>query len=202
MSALAALLLVVAWRMCDLWHIVRMLRTAPRGDVLVMGTCFLLTVAFDMVVGVLAGMLLASLLFLRRMAELTGIQLVRETHPDLRMPIPKGVLVYEIEGPLFFGAAERAMNALHSIGRRDVVVVLDLDGVQTIDATGVVNLESALARLRTSGVRVVLTGIRANVYDVLQRASLAADEAHLYIRPSLRDGVELAGTMAAQVTKA
>ena len=93
-------------------------------------------------------------------------------------------------------------NALHSIGRRDVVVVLDLDGVQTIDATGVVNLESALARLRTSGVRVVLTGIRANVYDVLQRASLAADETHLYIRPSLRDGVELAGTMAAQVTKA
>ena len=61
---------------------------------------------------------------------------------------------------------------------------------------------ATVARLRTSGVRVVLTGIRANVYDVLQRASLAADGTHLYIRPSLRDGVELAGTIAAQVTKA
>lgn len=202
MSALAALLLVVAWRMCDLRHVARMLRTAPRGDVLVMGACFFLTVAFDMVVGVVTGMLLASLLFLRRMAELTGIQLVRENHPDLRMPIPKGVLVYEIEGPLFFGAAERAMNALHSIGRRDVVVVLDLDGVQTIDSTGVVNLQSALARLRASGVRVVLTGIRANVYDVLQRASLAADEASLFIRPSLRDGVAFAGTLTPSVPQA
>jgi SulP family sulfate permease len=195
MAALAALLLMVAWRMADLPHVVHVVRTAPGPDVLVFAACCLLTVAFDMVVGVVAGMMLASVLFLRRLAGLTGVRLVRSEHPELGMPIPPGVLVYEIEGPLFFGAAERAMNALHSIGQRGVVVVLDLDGVQTIDATGLVTFESALSRLRHDHVRVVLTGVQEHVAEILERAHITADDVQLFRRPTLRDGVTFAASL-------
>jgi SulP family sulfate permease len=197
MAALAALLLTVAWRMADVRHVVHMLRTAPRADVGVMAACFSLTVAFDMVVGVAAGMVLASLLFLRRISELTGARLLGNGHPELRTPIPPGVQVYEIDGPLFFGAAQRAVNALHTAGRDARVVVLDLDGVPMVDATGLVNLQSALSRLRQLHSRVVLTGVRDNVRQKMARAGITSDDAQVYERPTLDAGVRLAAELVA-----
>ncbi len=195
MAAMAALLLMVAWRMSDVRHFGHVLRTAPRADIAVLLACFGLTVAFDMVVGVTAGMVLASLLFMRRMAEMTGTSLVREGHPELRGPVPPGVLVYEVEGPMFFGAAEKAMTALHSIGRHRGAVVLDLDGVPAIDATGLVNLGSVLARLRSDRIPVVMTGVRPKVRETLARAHLDADEEHRFLARTMQQGVERAATL-------
>jgi hypothetical protein len=106
MCSLAALLLLVAWNMSEARHFVQMLRTAPKSDVAVLLTCFTLTVAFDMVVAVAVGIVLAALLFMRRMAEVTHTQLKIGAHPDLKVPLPDGVLLYDINGPLFFGAAQ------------------------------------------------------------------------------------------------
>jgi SulP family sulfate permease len=189
---MAALLLMVAWRMSDAPHFVRMLRTAPRSDVFVLLTCFGFTVAIDMVFGVIAGLVLASLLFMRTMSELAGTRLVRTHHPDLGIQIPPNVLVYEIEGPLFFGAAQRAMTTLHSIGNHQGMVVLDLDGVTNMDATGLVNLQSVLSRLRGDRVPVVLTGLKPRIAQLLATVHIHEDGTHLFVRPTLRAGVEFA----------
>src|SRR5439155_1610744 len=148
MASLAALLLLVAWNMSDSKHFAHLLRVSPRSDVAVLLTCFTLTVVFDMVISVTAGVLMAALLFMRRMAEVSGVELVAEGHPDLKAPLPRGVVLYDIAGPLFFGAAQKAMRALQSVEARHVrVVILDMEHVPAIDATGIVALESLVSRL-------------------------------------------------------
>jgi SulP family sulfate permease len=171
MASLAALLLIVAWNMSERKHFLYVLRAAPRSDALVLLACFSLTVLFDMVVAVTAGMVLSSLLFIRRMAEVSGVTLVGDTHPELREPLPRGIVLYEVAGPLFFGAAQAAMSALQNVEKRGVrAVVLDLRGVPAIDATGLVNLQSLLGRLHKAGVKVILAGLRPQPLRVLARA--------------------------------
>ena len=90
-----------------------------------------------MVVAVTAGIVIASLLFMKRMAEVSGVTLVGSGHPALDRPLPRGVLLYQVAGPLFFGAAEKAISTIEGTERRGVsVVVLDLMAVPAIDATG------------------------------------------------------------------
>src|SRR5947207_12588899 len=152
MAALAALLVMVAWNMSEARHFVHVVRVAPKSDVAVLLTCYALTVVFDMVVAVTAGMILAAFLFMRRMAEVASVELVDERHPHLKLKLPREVVLYEVNGPLFFGAAESAMDALKAIGQRPKVLILYLGAVPAIDVTGLVALESALSRLRQQGV--------------------------------------------------
>ncbi|MDO9280492.1 MAG: C4-dicarboxylic acid transporter DauA, partial [Pseudomonadota bacterium] len=117
MASLAALLLLVAWNMSEIHHFVGVVRIAPRGDVFVLVTCFLLTVVFDMVWAVSVGFLLAAVLFMRRMAEITesGFALDSTEEEEHALPkLPPGVAIYEVNGPLFFGAAQQAMETLHA----------------------------------------------------------------------------------------
>ena len=151
MASLAALLLVVAWNMSEARHVLRTLATAPRSDVLVLVSCFALTVLFDMVVAVTAGVLLAALLFMRRMAEVSGVTLVAEPHRILERPLPPDVVLYEIAGPLFFGAAQKAMSALQTVGAGVRTVILDLRSVPALDATGLVNLDSSVVACARPG---------------------------------------------------
>ncbi|MCB9882637.1 MAG: C4-dicarboxylic acid transporter DauA [Planctomycetes bacterium] len=195
LASMSALLLMVAWRMADIQHFRRVVRSAPTGDTLVLLTCFGLTVAFDMAVGVTAGVLLASLLFMRRIAEMTGVRLVSDAHPSVPVPMPPGVMVYEINGPLFFGAAEKAMTALHSIHKEARVLVLDLEGVAVIDATGLVNLRSVLDRMRSSAVPVILTSVHARVKPALSKADVVDDGQWLFLRSDLRSGVDLGSSL-------
>jgi SulP family sulfate permease len=174
MSALAALLLLVAWNMSDAKHFGHIVRVAPRSDVAVLLACFGLTVAFDMVVGVAVGMVLAAMLFMRRMASVTQARLLEPGHPDLPGPLPKGVVVYDVSGALFFGAAQKAMSALGHIAGRPRVVVLRLDEVHAMDATGLVALESALDLLAKRKIVALLAGIRAQPLELLQRAGVHA----------------------------
>ena len=172
MASLAALLLLVAWNMSESKHFVHTVRVAPKSDVAVLLTCFILTVTFDMVVGVAAGMVLASFLFMRRMAEVTHARLTSDTHPDLLGPIPHGVTVYEISGPLFFGAAQKAMATLAVVAEKSRVVILLLEEVHALDATGLVALESALGELRDRGCVAILSGVRQQPLALLQKARL------------------------------
>jgi SulP family sulfate permease len=123
-----------------------------------------------MVVSVTVGVMLAALLFMRRMAEVSGVRLV-DQHP-LLTGLPKDVLVYEVAGPLFFGAAQKAMSALHRTPTGISVVLLDLSAVPAMDATGMVSLEAAVERLQALGVFVVLAGVQSQPMRVLARSGI------------------------------
>jgi SulP family sulfate permease len=151
-------------------HVVRVLRVAPRGDVIVLLSCLSLTVLFDMVVSVSVGVVLASLLFMERMADSASADLISEGHPDFETDMPRSVVIYEVAGPLFFGAAQKAMSTLRTLRKNVRVVVLDLRTVPVMDATGLVNLESAVERLREAGIFVVLGGLQRQPKEVIERA--------------------------------
>ncbi len=192
MASLAALLLLVAWNMSDARHFAHTLRVAPKSDTLVLLTCFTLTVVFDMVVSVSVGVVLAALLFMRRMAELSSVTLVGKGHAALSPPLPAGVIVYDIAGPLFFGAAQKAMSALAQVATGVRTVVLDVRDVPAIDATGLVNLESALERLRRTGVMVILGGIQPQPARVLARAGIESEDGRLVLCEGFDDAIALA----------
>ncbi|HTQ05033.1 MAG TPA: C4-dicarboxylic acid transporter DauA [Polyangiaceae bacterium] len=199
MPALAGLLLVVAWNMSERRHVATILRIAPRSDVLILSSCFLLTVVFDMVVAVSFGVVLASLLFMRRTAELTRSRLFdgSTAETDTEYKLPPGVALYEVAGPLFFGAAQNAMGALQTGGSSSKVVVLALGNVPSIDATGFVALESALLRLRHAKKQVVLTGPLPEPRRVFERANLPQHHDHVHFAETLDDGIALAARLVA-----
>jgi SulP family sulfate permease len=190
MAALAALLLMVAKGMSEARHLVHLLRVAPRSDVLVMLVCFLLTVFFDMVLAVSVGVVLAALLFMRRMAEITDVRLDEGTMS--KMELPAGVLLYEIAGPLFFGAAQKAFGTLDTIQRGAKVIILYMAQVPAMDATGLVALETLLAKCKRSGQKVVLTGLQAPVRSVLTRAGIERVPGRLAFAPDLESAMSIA----------
>ncbi len=194
MASLAALLLVVAWNMGEYRHFVRLLRIGPRGDIAVLLCCFLLTVVFDMTVSVTAGVVLAALLFMRRMSEVSGVTLVGAGHhPALASPLPRNVVVYDVAGPLFFGAAAKALHTLRAVERRRIkVVVLDLEDVPVVDATGLVGLESLVSELNGEGIKVVVAGIQEQPLRTLARAGWRNRKGRLRIFRSVPRALELA----------
>jgi len=181
MAALAALLLLVAWNMSEARHFIHMLRVAPHNDMFVLVTCFSLTVAFDMVVSVGVGIVLAALLFMRRMAEFSGVSLSETRHEHLKDPKLAGVVVYEIAGPLFFGAAEKAVSTLAPVAGKAQVVILQMDAVPVMDMTGLVALESAISKLHNKGTYVVLSGVQKQPREVLERAGMREEAGTLSI---------------------
>jgi SulP family sulfate permease len=200
MASLAALLLIVAWNMSETKHFAHILRVAPRGDVVVLLTCFALTVLFDMVVAVSAGVVLAALLFMRRMAELTHARLTgpegaepgRDAAGALPPALAGKVALYEIAGPLFFGAAHKAMASLGAISAGVRVVVIRLEHVPTMDATGLVALESAIAALTKQGCVAILTGLQQQPAELLERAGFRHKPWRLMMRPDLASALAAA----------
>jgi SulP family sulfate permease len=164
------LLLLVAWNMSEVKHFAHALRVAPKSDVAVLLLCFGLTVIFDMVVSVTVGVVLAALLFMRRMAEVSNVRLV-DQHPLVK-GLPKDVLVYEVAGPLFFGAAQKAMSALQRVPTGISAVLLDLSSVPAMDATGLVSLEGAVERLQKMGIYVILAGVQMQPMRVLAKSGV------------------------------
>ncbi|MBX3154360.1 MAG: C4-dicarboxylic acid transporter DauA [Deltaproteobacteria bacterium] len=197
MAGLAGLLLVVARNMSEARHFVRLSRVAPGADVMVMLTCFGLTVVFDMVVAVTFGILLAALLFMKQMAVLTRANLRSVT--DTKVEVPDGVRVYELAGPLFFGAAKTAMEALHTAGGTDHTVILAMQHVPTMDATGLVALESALDRLHRSKVKVIFAGLTSEVHDILDRAGIKRSPGRLAYAPDVDTAISMAIVHAARL---
>ncbi|MFL6196969.1 MAG: C4-dicarboxylic acid transporter DauA [Thermoanaerobaculia bacterium] len=191
MASLAALLLIVAWNMSEAKHFLHALRVAPRSDVLVLLTCFGLTVVFDMVVSVTVGVLLAALLFMRRMAEVSNVRLV-DQHPIAAQGMPKDVLIYEVAGPLFFGAAQKAMSALQRVPTGIKVVVLDVSAVPVMDATGLVSLDSAVDRLYHLGMYVVLGGVQDQPLRVLARSGFRNRRDRIAVYQSMEKALNVA----------
>jgi SulP family sulfate permease len=192
MASLAGLLLLVAWNMSEVRHFLNIVRIAPKSDVVVLLLCYVLTVAFDMVIAVSVGVVLAALLFMRRTAELTQGRILENTGRESEHETAPGVALYEIAGPLFFGAAQNAMGALGSVGSDTRVVVLALGRVPSIDATGFVALESALIHLRALNKLVVLAGPLPEPRAIFERANLSKHHDHVRFAKTTAEGLELA----------
>lgn len=172
MAALAALLMMVAWNMSEAPHVVHTLRIAPRSDVLVLLACLVLTVLFDMVLAVGVGLLLAAGLFVKRMSELTDTaSLPRGFHQALA-DLPAPVLAYAIRGPLFFGAAEKALSVLRRLNPEAKVVIIEMSAVPMLDLTALAALESMLLEYRQRGIGVIFCGCNARLRLKLKRAGI------------------------------
>jgi SulP family sulfate permease len=179
--ALAGILIVVAYHMSEWRMFVRLFRS-PRSDVLVLLTTFVLTVAVDLVVALQAGIVLASFLFMRRVASLsqagfiTGMLREGDDPADpgaiSRRHVPDGVEVFEVYGSFFFGAATKFRDALRGVERRPKVLIVRLREVLAIDATGLRALEDLLDKTRRDGTHLLLAGIHAQPLIVLERAGL------------------------------
>jgi len=174
MPVLAGILAVVAWNMSERHHFARILKM-PRADAAVMLATFGLTVLVDLTTAVLVGLVLAGGIFLQRMSGMTQVRAVDSLEHELAVPrfgpadVPAGAVVYSVDGPFFFGAADQFQEAIGRIGERPKVVVLRLRNVHYLDATAVNALEAAIRALRRRGVRVMLASIQQQPLDLLER---------------------------------
>ncbi len=189
LASMAALLLTVAWRMGEVKHVAHTLRAAPKSDVAVLVACYLCTVLFDMVVGVSVGIMLAALLLMRRMAEIVSTRPMTDTPHHADRSVPRGVMLYEVAGPLFFGAAQKAINVLDSLHEATRAVVFDLTAVPVMDYTALVALESAILKLQKRNILVVLAGIQPQPARVFAKAGMKAIPGKFLMCKSLADGV-------------
>jgi sulfate permease, SulP family len=183
LAVLAAIVLVVAFRLSEWRVFVHELR-APRSDALVMVTTFLLTLMVDLTVGIGVGMVLAAFLFMKRMAEVTNITMVRREFEEAgesrgddqgaiyRRQIPPGVEVYEINGPFFFGAAEKFKQTLGEVSRRPKVLVIRMRNVPAIDSTAMHALKDLVRRTRSEGTQVLLSDVHSQPLIALGRSGL------------------------------
>jgi SulP family sulfate permease len=183
MATLAAILVVVSYHMSE-WRAFRSELTAPRSDVLVLLATFTLTVLVDLTIAIQVGMVLAAFLFMRRMAEVTNVSAVTRELNDsaddyLTDPqgvrlrsIPDGVEVYEIDGPFFFGAAEKFRDALGTIANRPAVLIVRLRKVSAIDSTGLHVLHELSRRSRKDGTLLILSDVHAQPMVALGNSML------------------------------
>ncbi|HAZ12161.1 MAG: C4-dicarboxylic acid transporter DauA [Bdellovibrionales bacterium GWA2_49_15] len=193
MAGLAALLMLVAYNMSEMHHFFHILRVAPKSDVVVLLLCFFLTVVFDMVIGVTVGVVLASLLFMRRMASISSVQAYTgSSHPHLVDSLPKEILLYGIAGPLFFGAAENAAEALDDITDGIKAVIFSLEDVPAMDVTGMVALESAINKLTTQNRYVYLVGVQPQPQKLFDRGDLFQKNKRVFICKDVAEGIRRA----------
>lgn len=183
LAALAAILFIVAWNMSDAKHVVRIVRTAPSADRAILIITFLLTVFADLVVAVNVGVILAILHFLRRVSDSVDTQAVAagELHAELAQhglpALPPDVLVFEISGPMFFGAVEHFERALISTHTTPRALIVRLRPVPFMDITGIQTLAEVPSKLHAQGVQVVLCEANDRVLAKLKKAGVVGEVA-------------------------
>ncbi|MEZ5649703.1 MAG: SulP family inorganic anion transporter [Burkholderiaceae bacterium] len=201
LATLAAVLFVVSWNMSELPKVLSMIRRAPRADVVILLVTFGLTVFADLVVAVYIGVILAVLQFMRRMASSVEVH-DASSADDLPVQLeragmtrlPQGVLVYAIDGPLFFGAVEEFERALSATRTDPHTLIIRLRWVPFIDITGLQTLERVMNHLHARGVRTILSGANDRVRGKLRRAGLVGMHGHPNLFPSLSDALLHLGT--------
>ncbi|WP_428611946.1 C4-dicarboxylic acid transporter DauA [Shewanella sp.] len=196
MASMAALLLVVAWNMSEAKHFVRTIKVAPRDDVLILVLCFALTVLFDMTIAVAVGMGLAAMLFIRRSISLTDTRAIETNHQAYK--VPEGVVVYDINGPLFFGSAHKALKTI-ALVRPDVrVVVLDMSEVTLLDMSAIVAMESIAKELAAKQVGLIINNLQPRMLLKLRRAGIRKRRGQVEYARTMDDSFALARRMTVQ----
>ena len=207
MACLAGVLVVVSYGMCG-WRSFAALMRNPKSDVTVLLITFFLTIVFDLTVAIEVGLIIACLLFMKRMAETTDVKVISdEIDPNEdagiasgnleHLTIPHGVEVYEINGPYFFGAGNRFEEIMAAFGDRPKVRIIRMRKVPFVDSTGIHNLTNLCEMSKKEGIRVVLSGVRPNVSATLVKAGfndiVGADNICSHINIALAKAREIVG---------
>lgn len=181
MACLAGVLVIVSYNMSE-WRTFRSLLKNSKSDVSVLLTTFILTVIFDLTIAIELGLLLAMLLFMRRMSETTKVSVVKDRidlssegeiyHEDEKLDLKEGVEVYEIDGPFFFGIANKFDECMKALRDKPKVRIIRMRKVPFMDTTGLHNLESLYRLSEKEKIRIVLSGVNENVRKVLEKSDL------------------------------
>lgn len=200
MSTLAAILIMVGYNMSGLKTVVRMLKSAPKSDIAVLVITFVLTVFFDLVVAIEFGMIIASFLFLKHMADAAGVRQWVDRNDldeisentDLKQ-VPKNTSVYEIFGALFFGAANDFLNVVHEEGKN--VLIFRMRNVPIMDISGLEALEEALETCRKRGMTLVLSHVNEQPMKVMEKAGFIEKIGRENICDNIDKALERAGKL-------
>lgn len=178
MPCIAAILFMVAYNMCGWRAFVNLCKSSPKSDIIVLITTFVLTVVFDLVAAIEVGILLAAVLFMKRMSEVTEVEgwkyVEEEDDPDsiaLR-EVPKHTLVYEISGPMFFAAADKILTI--SVKEDTKCLILRMRSVNAIDATAMHSLEQLYEKYEQKGIQIILSHVNGQPKAVMEKSGFAA----------------------------
>jgi SulP family sulfate permease len=183
MATLAGILLVVAYNMSE-WHLFVKMFRSPKSDIAVLLVTFFLTVLVDLTVAIQAGVVLAAVLFMKRMAEVTQVGYITSMMEDeedtsdqdpnsiKRYSVPPGVEVFEVNGPFFFGAADRFKHVLSLIVRKPKVLILRMRTVLSMDATALRALEEVYEQTQRDGAILVLAGVHTQPMIAMDKSGL------------------------------
>lgn len=196
MPTIAAILFIVAYNMCQWRTFVNLVKTAPKSDVIVLVTSFVLTVIFDLVVAIEVGMVLACLLFIKRMSEETkvnGWTYVDEDTPDVDehlQKLPLQIRVYEISGPLFFGAA----SVIEKIAVKDFTkcLVLRMRSVPSLDSTALNALKDLVQVCKSKGITIVFSHVNDQPMKVMEKAGFIELVGKVNFQPSISAALDRA----------
>ncbi|MEF9923415.1 MAG: sulfate permease [Muribaculaceae bacterium] len=180
MACLAGVLVMVAYNMSG-WRTVRAILKSPKSDISVLIVTFLLTVIFDLTIAIEIGLLLAILLFLKRVMQNTQIKVFSEqidisdgteSNNHEVLDVAKGVEIYEIDGPFFFGIATKFDEVMREMRDKPLVRIIRMRKVPFIDSTGIHNLETLIKSSQKEGIHIVLSGVNPQVHEVLLHANI------------------------------
>lgn len=190
MPAMAALLIVVAWNMSETPKATRLLKSAPTRDVAVFITCLLLTVLFDMVVAITAGVLLASVLFMQEIAGMTRVSDITDNPRLSGVAIPKSWKVFKIVGPLFFAAADRVFGELALQLDELDGVILHMDGVPLLDSGGLAAMNKLVDQCQQNGTEIYFADWQFQPLKTLARGGVKPVPGVTQYFPTLQDAFE------------
>ena len=190
MAAMAALLIIVAWNMSEAPKAVHLLKTAPRSDIWVFLTCFSLTVLFDMVIAITTGILLAALLFVKEIAEMSKVTDISNNRKQVEQDIPPGWQVLKISGPLFFAAADRIFADIASLTPSNKGIVLYMDGVSLLDSGGLAALNKLISKCQKDNTELMIADLQFQPLRTLAKAGVQPIPKVLSFYPTLREALE------------
>ena len=196
MPAIAAILFMVAYNMSEWRKFVWAIKSAPKSDIIVMVTTFVLTVVFDLVVAIEVGMILAAMLFMKRMSEETSVVGWKydsdESDIELR-DVPKNVRVYEISGPLFFGAADKILD----ISLKDFTkcLILRMRAVPALDSTAMNTLTDLHKKCKAAGVELVFSHVNPQPLEVIKKSGLYETLGEDHFQSHIDDALTYAQTI-------
>lgn len=193
MASMAALLMMVAWNMSEAKHFVRTIKIAPKDDIIVLLLCFFLTVLFDMTIAVAVGMGLAALLFIRRSINLTQSNHAEHDHEG--QDLPESIAIYDINGPLFFGTAQKALSAISATRPEVRVVILDMAEVTMLDMSAIIAMESVQKNLQKRNIGMVINSLAPRMILKLRRAGIRKQAGKIGFSRTLAKGVDMARKM-------
>jgi len=192
MPAVAGMLIIVAWNIAEAPKIAHLLKTASLSDILIFLACFLLTVIFDMVIAITAGIVLACLLFVKQMAEMTHVSDITSSMRVQPYGIKARWKIYKINGPLFFAAADRIFGELALLCHQDEKlegITLYLDGVPLLDAGGIAALGKLMTQCEKENVILHLADLQTQPRNAIQRAHLIGESSSVRLFPTLHSAL-------------